>query len=70
MKLFFGSAESCRHSSTRSALRCRTGPNRSGSIRARRANVLASCRSSFRVLLVINSTFLRVRHDDVVSQLR
>src|SRR6201987_2177028 len=39
------------------ALRCRTGPNSSGSIRARRASVRASCQSSFRLLLVINSTF-------------
>src|SRR5580692_9859566 len=38
-------------------LRCRTGPNSSGSIRASRANVRASCRSSFRLLLVINCTF-------------
>src|SRR6267142_4422824 len=38
-------------------LRCRTGPNSSGSIRASRAKVRASCRSSFRLLLVIHCTF-------------
>jgi hypothetical protein len=39
------------------ALRWRTGPNSSGSMRASLARVRASCRSSFRLLLVINSTF-------------
>jgi hypothetical protein len=39
------------------ALRCRTGPNSSGSILASRASVRASCRSSFRLLLLINCTF-------------
>src|SRR5439155_8295074 len=39
------------------ALRWRTGPNSWGSMRASRAKVRASWRSSFRLLLVINSTF-------------
>lgn len=38
-------------------LRCRTGPNNSGSTPANRARVCASCRSSFRLLLVIHCTF-------------
>jgi hypothetical protein len=41
------------------ALRCRTSPNSSGSIRASSASVRASCRSPFRLLLVINRTFAR-----------
>jgi hypothetical protein len=38
-------------------LRCHTGPNSAGSIRASRASLRTSCRSSFRLLLVISCTF-------------
>ena len=51
------------------ALRCRTGPNKPGSILASRASVRASSRSSFSTTLPDQSHVPRMRHDHFMSQL-
>ena len=52
------------------ALRWRTGLNNLGSILASRASVRASCRSSFRLLLVINCTFCACATSHLINAYR